>query len=308
MTTILIGDGDYEEFQLLSAAIEERGGDPVVWDMTDWPSDIPVTYDLGGETVTVGDEYQLDEVTGVFPCPHQIFRLYLTRFAEEFDDHDVTRLWFQVGQWRGIFSSLISIFERHGATVFYPPGSQFYDESKPLQLEQFARDGVTVPETVFATDPDRAREFVREHEDVVCKAVAWGGPPERLTVADLEDAPLERLGNAPVQFQAYHPGDDVRAFFLDGEIVAASRYVTDGWSVKADDPIDDAVRMDLRAEVRTDIERVARLSPMRFGAADLRVSENSHVVLEVNPCPRFAFHDHNGATDIAGRLADQLVD
>jgi len=100
----------------------------------------------------------------------------------------------------------------------------------------------------------------------------------------------------------------VRAFFLDGEVVGASRYVTDEWTFKTESRIDDAESVDLREEVRRDVERAAEVSPIRFGAADLRVSDETHALLEVNPGPRFAFHDLYGATDIAGVLADALVD
>lgn len=307
MTVVLVGEADYEEFDLLADAIEDRGGDPVTWDTMDWPSDVPVTYDVGGETVTVGREFDLDDVTGVFPWPHHLFRMHLSRFAEEFESKEPLHLFFKLDQWRGIFDSLLPVFDRHGATVFYPPWSQGYDESKPLQLEQFANAGVSVPETTFTTDPDAVREFVAEHGEIVYKPVVGGTRPNRLTEAELDDAPLERLSNAPAQFQAYVPGDDVRAFFLDGEVVGASRYVTDDWSYKNEGATEDADPIDLTETVRRDVERAADVSPMRFGAADLRVTDDSHALLEVNPAPRFAFHDHNGATDVAGVLADCLV-
>jgi hypothetical protein len=308
MTVVLIGEADYKEFELLSDAIEDRGGDPVMWDTTDWPSDVPVTYDVGSETVTVDSEFDVEEVTAVFPWVHHIFHPSQTRFAEDFEEQGTMNLFMKVDQWRGVFRSLIALFDHHGATVFYPPGDQYYDDWKPLQLEQFAAEDVSVPDTVFTTDPDRVREFVTEHGEVVSKPVASSASPERLSESDLEDAPLDRLSNAPVQFQEYVSGDDVRAFFLDGEVVGASRYDVDEWTYKSAGRVDDAESVDLRDEVRRDVERAAQVSPIRFGAVDLRVTDDEHALLEANPGPRFAFHDLNGATDVAGVLADALVD
>lgn len=308
MTVVLIGEGDRKEFELLSDAIADRGGDPVTWDTTDWPSDVPVTYDVGSETVTVDREFRVEDVTGVFPWVHHVFQPSLTRFADEFEEQRAANVFLKVDQWRGVFRSLLGLFERHGATVFYPPGSQHYDHWKPLQLEELVKAGVSVPESLFTTDPDRAREFVAEHGEVVYKPLTGGTTPGRLSEADLEDAPFDRLSNAPVQFQEYVPGDDVRAFFLDGEVVGASRYVVDEWTYKADVHTDDAERVDLRDEIRRDLERAAEVSPIRFGAADLRVTDDEHALLEVNPGPRFAFHDLHGATDVASVLADALVD
>lgn len=308
MTIVLIGEAEYKEFELLSEAIEDRGGNPITWDTTDWPSDIPLTYDVGSDTVTVDSEFDVDEVTGVFPWVHQIFHPSLSRYADDFETDGTMSVFMKADQWRGVFRSLIALFDNNGATTFYPPGAQYYDDWKPLQLEQFAAEGVSVPDTVFTTDPNRAREFVAEHGDVVYKPVVGSMSPERLSESDIEDAPFDQLSNAPVQFQEYMPGDDLRAFFLDGEVVGASRYVNDDWSYKNETPTDDAEPVDLRDEIRRDVERAARASPIRFGAADLRVTDDEHAVLEVNPGPRFAFHDLNGATDIAGVLADALVE
>lgn len=308
MTVVLIGEGEYEEFELLTEAIEDRGYEAVVWDTTEWPSDVPVTFDVGSETVTVDREFSVEEVTGVFPWVRQMFHPSLSRFADQFEAMGTRNLFMTVDQWRGVFRSLLGLFDDHGATVFYPPGSQHYDEWKPLQLEQFATEGVSIPDTVFTTDPDRVREFVTEHGEAVYKPVAEEAWPERLSADDLEEAPLERLSNAPVQFQEYVPGDDVRAFFLDGEVVGASRYVIDEWTFKTDREVEDAEPVDLREGVRRDVERAARIAPMRFGAADLRVSDETHALLEVNPGPRFAFHDLYGATEIADVLADALVE
>lgn len=308
MTIVLVGQTDYKEFELLSDAIVERGGDPVTWDMTDWPSDVPVTYDVGSESITVDREFRVEDVTAVFPWVHHIFHPVLTRFEDEFETGSSVNAFMKVDQWRGVFRSLLGLFERHGATVFYPPGSQYYDAWKPLQLEQFVEAGISVPDTLFTTDPDSVREFVAEHGEVVYKPLTEGATPGRLSEVDAEEAPLDRLSNAPVQFQEYVPGDDVRAFFLDGEVVGASRYVVDEWTYKTDVRTDDAEPVDLRDEIRRDVERAADVSPIRFGAVDLRVADDDHALLEVNPGPRFAFHDLHGATDIAGVLADALVD
>lgn len=308
MTVVLIGDASYREFELLAAAVEDRDEEAVVWDTRDWPGDAPVTFDLGSETVTVDDEFHVEDVSAVFPWPHQLFEVLQSRFADELSEKGAWHTFVKLDQWRGVFSSLLALFDRHGATVFYPPWTHHYHDSKPLQVAQLANAGVNVPETVFTTDPDRARAFVEEHGEVVYKPVAEGARPSRLSVEDLEQAPLERLSSAPVQFQAYVPGDDVRVFFLDGEVRGASRYVTDDWTIKSDVPTEDAEPVDLREPVRRDVERAAEVSPLSFGAADVRLSPDDHAVLEVNPGPRFAFHDLAGATEIADVLAARLVE
>lgn len=308
MTVVLLGDGEYEEFDLLAREIETRGSEWVLWDLGDWPSETPVTFDVGAETVTVDEAVSVEDVTGVFPWPQQLYRPIQPRFHEDVEDHGLEQVSRTLDAWRGMFASLLPLFERHGATVFFPPRTHHYHETKPLQLREFSAAGVPVPETLFTNDERRLRTFVEEHGEVVYKPIVGNAKPGRLTADDLSSAPLQRLTNAPVQFQEFVPGDDVRAYFLDGELVGASRYVTDAWSFKrlSTDP-DDAEPVALPTRARTAVERAADVSPLRFGAADLRLSRDDFKLLEVNPHPRFAFHDRNGATDVAGVLADALV-
>jgi len=309
MTVVLLGPGDFAEFDLLAGAVRERGCEARLLNVLDWPSDVPLTFDVGSETITAGSEVRLDDVTGVFAWPHMMFRPALSRFADDLREHGLDRTSQVLDAWQGVFNSLLPLFERRGASVFFPPRTQHFHDTKPLQLTRFAQADVPVPDTLFTNDRARVREFVGEHGEVVYKPIAGNAAPGRLSEEDLDDAPLQRLANAPVQFQAFVPGEDVRAYVLDGELVGASRYVTDAWSFKTlDGDPGDAEAVSLRSEARSAVERAADRSPMRFGAADLRYAEESFALLEMNPYPRFAFHDLAGATDIAGALADRLTD
>lgn len=308
MTVVLIGAANRREFDLLADAVADRGAEAAVWDTRDWPSERPVTYDVGAGTVTVEETYDVTDVTGVFLWAHQLFRPGLPRFNDEIAEHGLRGTVVRLDSWRGVFNSLLPVFERNGATVFTRPRAQHYHDTKPAQVSRFVRDDVPVPATVFTTDPDHARAFVERHGEVVYKPVSGGAEPTRLTAENVTDAQLETLANAPVQFQEYVPGDDVRVYFLDDEVIAASEYVTDEWSHKAvdGDPAD-ADTVTLSAAARTAVERAAAGSPLRFGAADMRVSDDSFALLELNPGPRFAFHDVVGETDVAGAIADVLV-
>lgn len=308
MVVVLIGAANREEFDMLADAVARRGAEAVVWDTRDWPSDRPVTYDVETETVTVEESYDVTDVTGVFLWAHQLFRPRLPRFADDVETDGLRHTVIRLDSWRGVFNSLLPVFERHGATVFTRPWAQHYHDLKPFQVSQFAAEDVPVPATLVTSDPERARAFVDRHGEVVYKPVTGGAAPSRLTAAELTDAKLDRLANAPVQFQEYVPGEDVRVYFLDDEVIAASEYVTDAWSHKTveGDPAD-AERVHLRPAVREAVERAATRSPLQFGAADVRLTDDSFALLELNPGPRFAFHDRDAKTDVAGRIADALV-
>ena len=97
--------------------------------------------------------------------------------------------------------------------------------------------------------------------------------------------------------------------FVGGSVLAIARVsdpISSGTS-KTFETLEGAEPVDLRKKVRDDIERAAVNSPLRFGAADVRLTADRHAVLEVNPSPRFAHHEEHGTTDITDRLADRLV-
>jgi len=308
MTVILIGKERKKEFELVADAVADRGGDAVFWNLADWTDDGEVTYDVGEGTVTVERTHHAEDVTGVYAWSNHMFDLRVPPFADDVSDQGVEPAFRKYNSWHGVVNSVLPLFERHGATVITHPRGQHYHETKPLQLAQFADRGIPTPETVFTNDPDRVRRFVEEHDEAIYKPIAGGAPPERLSADDLADAPLDRLANAPVQFQEYVPGDDLRVFFLDGEIVGASRYVSDEWTFKhvPGDP-EGAEPADLREEIRESVRRAAEASPLQFGAADVRATEDSYALLEVNKDPRFALHDVQGSTSIANVLAEELV-
>jgi glutathione synthase/RimK-type ligase-like ATP-grasp enzyme len=178
-------------------------------------------------------------------------------------------------------------------------------------LDCYHRNGVPVPPTLFTNDPDRVRAFVAEHGTVVAKPVTMGAAPERLTGADLTDDRLERLAAAPVQFQRYVPGEDVRAYVLDGTVVGSFRYEygEESFSFKRADP--DAVAAEpvsLSERSREAIRTAGELAPAAFGVVDCRrPPDGSVVVLETNLPGRFAAADTAGVTDVAGALAAYLT-
>jgi hypothetical protein len=315
VTVVLMGYGDYREILELQAAIEARGREAVVWDTTEWPSESPVSVRVGADEATVGERLPLDEVTGALAYLNYVFDPIEARFEELYETESVPAALGRLAQWELTFKSLLPVLEARGADVIAPPGVEYWHDVKPAQLTRFDRAGVPVPPTLFTNDPDRVRAFVAEHGTVVAKPVTMGAAPERLTGADLTDDRLERLAAAPVQFQAYAPGDDVRVYVLENQVIGASRIETDAWTydrVSPDEgegeegPAVAVEAVELRPAVREAVETAAAASPVRFGAVDVRLTPETFAVLELNPHPRFAFHDIEGDTDVTGRLADHL--
>ena len=65
------------------------------------------------------------------------------------------------------------------------------------------------------------KAFAALHGRIAYKPVAGGAATRELTATDLDEARLSALAGAPVTFQELLPGEDLRVFVLDGEVVAS---------------------------------------------------------------------------------------
>lgn len=312
MVVLLVGDADLTEINLLADAVAERGETAKIFDVTDWPGDAPLTFRPDDGEVTFGTSVSLDEVSGMYVSSHHIFPSFdprLTDYIEEGDPiHSALR---QFREYRGLFESLCESLEHRGATVVPPLRNHDWQHRKPWQLDLYTSSDLPVPETIFTNEPAEVHAFADRHEKVVYKAVTRGGSPHILSAADLTDERLENLATAPVQFQAYVPGEDLRVYAIEGEVVGAIRYESENFSFKIDQTEGKEIDfhpIELPDAVVETVERAAGRSALKFAAADVRLHDgDEHWVLELNEAARFAAADKFADQDIAGALAEYLL-
>lgn len=310
MTVLIFGEAELPEIELLSEAVRNRGSEAVVCDTTDWPGEASISYRPNGDGITLGTEIDFDDVTGVYAPPTMLFRPYRIRFHEMLTENPRSTL-HQLREHRAMFESVCYALEERGADVVPPLRQYDWHSRKPWQLMLCHDEDVPVPDTLFTNSPDEVVRFYEAHEEVVYKPVTRGGSPKKLTREDLTDSRLEDLSTAPVQFQAFAPGEDVRVYFLDGEIVGGIRYSSEQFSFKLD--VEDGKQVDVESfdpsgAVETAVERLAVASDLPFGAVDVRREPDGECkVLEFNDVPRFAAADLEAGRNVASHLADYLL-
>lgn len=307
MAVVLIGYGDIPEFEYLTEEIEDSGGETIIWDLKQWPGETPVTYEIGTDEQTVESVFSFDSVDGIFLYRNYLFKPLEGRFHEKFQNQDIRQAYVQLKEWRSIFDSFLPKAEAEGANVIAPPRMWHWHFSKPAQLKRFRKAGVPVPPTVFTNEPETVRDFVDEHQEVVYKPITYSADPQRIESDDLDEQSLEKLAAAPVQFQAYAPGDDVRVYTLEEEVIGASKFRTEGWSFR-DSKVLGAEEVDLDPRVVEQIERVAEDAPVSFSAVDIRLDGDEFNVLESAPHPRFSFHEAFGSVNVSTELAQYLME
>lgn len=280
----------------------------ILCDVDDWPG-ATVSVTPGADEVTLGPSFEYDDVEGAYFHSQALFRPQYR--LHEVDEGDAVATLNQLREHRSLFKSLCRTLESHGVDVLPRLHNHYMQELKPWQLDRCDSRGIPVPDTVFVNDPQQVREFYERHDRVVYKPVSHGAPPHELTEEDLTQERLEKLATAPVQLQEFVPGDDLRLYVLDGDVVGATRYVSESFSFKVDQREREAVELE-PATVSTDVEstaiRAANAVDLRFAAADVRRSETGHALLEVNQSPAFAAADVRAGQRVGEALADCLME
>jgi glutathione synthase/RimK-type ligase-like ATP-grasp enzyme len=163
-----------------------------------------------------------------------------------------------------------------------------------------------VPATLWSNDPGDVRAFAARHGRVAYKPVAGGAATRELTAADLDDARLRALAGAPVTFQELLPGEDLRVFVLDGEVIAAFRISSAALDYRQNEERVEAIAAD--SDLATTCRRATALLGLRFTGMDLkRAGDGTLRILELNPSPMFLGFDARGGTDVLGALTRALA-
>jgi glutathione synthase/RimK-type ligase-like ATP-grasp enzyme len=202
-----------------------------------------------------------------------------------------------------VITSVVQRWEAAGVPV-YNPQSVRYRITKPLQLALLAAAGLPVPESRWTNRPEDVRAFAAGRR-IAYKPVAGGAATRELFAEDLRDERLELLAGAPVCFQELLPGEDIRAYLVDGEFIASYRIVTDALDFRQNEQALEPYA--LAPEVVEQCKRALAVLGLRFTGMDLKADERGELkILELNPSPMFLGFDARAGTDVLGSLCRAL--
>ncbi len=306
-----MGNVQGHEFDLLGDEIRSRGSEVTIVDLDEWPSEKPVAQNVDEKSVRIGSEtIPMADVEGVFARPNTLFIPAVEdRLHGSLSDADNPYAALtQIREYRGLFESVLQSLEYHGATVIPAVDALVWEEMNPYGCDLFDSMGIDVPETLATNDSAAAKQFLESHGKVVYKPVAGVGGAHVMTDDETEE--LENL-TTPVLFQEFLPGDDVRAYVLDGEFLGAFQYSYDdeSFSFKWTDSEIAAEAVELPASAKQDVLRAVEATPADYATADLRLGDDgSYSLIEVNAGGRFMLSDSSGITNVADALVTHLLD
>ncbi len=193
--------------------------------------------------------------------------------------------------------------EEAGVRIVNSPRSDPYG-NKPFQLALFRKAGLPVPDTLITNDPVEVRAFAARRERLIYKPVAGGATTRPLEARDLER--LELLRSAPVLFQEYIPGENVRAYVVGRRLVSAAVIeTTDAYDFRRSEGR--CVTVELPNPVRAWCPLAAEACRLEFTSIDLRRDRDRWVFLEANTSPMWAGFDLKTDGKVGPALAEHLL-
>ena len=301
----IVGRADDEQVASVRRRLRERGVDPYLLDLSEFPSGRVLSLWDGSpadaEPVGVGDVRTWYVRSAPLPLPF---------FPGRGDStHAERRVAYAGGRERRSFAfGFLRALEHGGARMANSPTTfgQHFVKLEQLQALRHAR--VPVPRTLATNDPRALIDFARGAEaPIVYKPLAGGALCRRLTSADLLPNRLALLAGAPVLFQEEVPGTNIRVYVVDDRVAASYEIVSDRLDYRG---AETAVHpTEPGADEAVACLAAARACGMTFTGIDIRRREDrTFAVLECNPSPMFAaIERRTGAEPVTTALADFLA-
>lgn len=309
MILIISHPGDAHT-QHVARALQRRGHSPFLLDFSRFPSRSSIKLDFGRSHAKClhdaewgnADLCQVRSVWWRRPQPFDI--------PQEIT-HSPYRM-FATAEAREVFGGLSGLLDALWINV---PERDDLAHRKVFQLRMAERLGLALPDTLVTTSPEAAREFIKRRGGANTVFKAFSGTPdawrETRLIGEAELAQLDAVRFAPVIFQAYVPGVDVRVTVIGEHIFAADIDIGAG-----EYPVDfrmnyESIRMrpvTLPDSVQSDVRALMASFGLVYGAIDFRRTPGGqYVFLEINPAGQWLFVEQQTGQPITDAVADALV-
>ncbi len=310
MILLLSDESDAHAMRLLPL-LAERGGTPVMFHLSSFPQRARLTLTAGesgpgGELVVPGHgPLPLDEIEAIWwrrpgrfePAPTVTDAVHAEFVYDECYE-----------AFAGLWPSLPVRWVNH-------PEHDALACHKTYQLAVAQRLGWTVPRTCITNEPRSAADFIAscEGERAVFKSLSATPQTWRTTrfVTRADLAKIEQVRLAPVIFQEYVPGVDLRVTVVGDDIFAAAIDATATRSPQDWRPVYDEAEVtacELPSAVAARVRALVQALGLAYAAIDLRRrGDGAHVFLESNPSGQWLDVEDRVGLPISEALASFLA-
>ncbi len=208
-----------------------------------------------------------------------------------------------------VHEALWAFSEVTSAIVLNRPAAMAGNGSKPYQAAQARAVGFATPDTLITTSAEAARDFARQHREVIYKSTS--GVRSVVATLDLtDDERLADLETCPTQLQERVPGVDVRVHVVGPLLFACevrSSAVDYRYAVR--DGLDVEIRStELPPEIAARCLTLAALAELPLAGIDLRrTPDGAWYCFEINPSPGFTYYADATGQPVADAIAELLL-
>jgi glutathione synthase/RimK-type ligase-like ATP-grasp enzyme len=300
---LLVGGAGDAHVAALAARLREDGVEAVCVDTLAFPDQTRVTLGEGLDAITV-DGRRIERPGAVYLRQLHAHPLAFGVDAQEEMDTDWRTTLVAFREKASLLRGLVGRWEALGVPVYNPLSTEWRGE-KPLQISLLRDAGLPVPETLWTNHPEAVRHFAAGRR-VAYKPVTGGAATRELSPEDLTEDRLATLGAAPVTFQQLLPGEDLRVYVIDGEVVASLRIVSRALDFRQNE--ERIEPFELSPELARICVRATEVIGLRWTGMDLKLDvDGTPRILELNGSAMFLGFDARAGTDILGRLAGALA-
>ncbi len=321
MTVLIITRSDDNEcINLVTRAIEQRGGRAFRFNTDLFPTDVLLAaeYDGGGNRValrTAGDALDLRDVSAVWYRRTRVGGSLPRDMDKQFFEASVKE------------SKAVALGMIAGLDVFHMDRAVRirHAANKQLQLQLAARLGLDVPKTLISNDPEAVRRFAAScASGMVTKMLSSfaifdeEGREQVVFTSPVAESDLDHLDTlkyCPMTFQekvlkalelrVTIVGDSVFCASIDPHATARAG---DDWRRDGVELVDQWQHHDLPTDVSTRLVKLVDQLQLNYSAIDVIVTpDGRHVFLELNPVGEYFWLEHWPGLPISAAIADTLL-
>lgn len=277
---------------------------PFLFNPLDFPSNMLISLGDSLEQINING-IDLSHPSAVYlRSLHQSPNSYGSNHDQEMQQ-DWRRTLLKYRERNTMLEAILYRWEALGVPIYNAPSTS-RNITKPFQMALLARAGLPVPRTVWTNDPAEVTAFTKS-DTMIYKPVSGGASTRKLMPGDLTTERLSKLAAAPVTFQEFLPGEDIRVYVLDKKVIASYRITSEAVDYRQNEQNIETIALGEQTEAQC--IAACRVLGLRFSGMDLKRDREGNLrILELNPSPMFLGFDKLTGTDICGFLAMALME
>ncbi len=303
---VVCGDRSDPVIRFMCSRLKSYGYPSRLLDLADYPAGYQVDLRWNNDCPTgyfasSSWRLELETVSGVFV---RYFGLETSKYFRDLPSNLAT--WLRAECKAG----LAALFDCLSCPVANRFAAAESSRSKPYQALAIRRCGFRIPRTLITSDPEEARLFYEQcAREVIFKSISRAPSiVRRMNAEHLDRLPL--LRDSPTQFQAFVPGDNIRAHVVGDQCFATRirseavdyRYASqEGYLPATPEPTH------LPAPVAAACIRLTQELGLLFAGIDLKETpEGEFYCFEVNTAPAFDYYERLASQPISAAVCELL--